>query len=51
MAEAAAPDVLLLADELGAGTDPEEGAALGRVLVEHAAAKGAGACSRRTSAA
>src|SRR4029077_14475596 len=41
MAEAAAPDVLLLADELGAGTDPEEGAALCRVLVEHAAAKGA----------
>jgi DNA mismatch repair protein MutS2 len=39
MAEAAAPDVLLLADELGAGTDPEEGAALGRVLVEHAASK------------
>jgi DNA mismatch repair protein MutS2 len=31
--------VLLLADELGAGTDPEEGAALGRVLVEHAAEK------------
>jgi DNA mismatch repair protein MutS2 len=41
MAEVAAPDVLLLADELGAGTDPEEGAALGRVLVEHAASKGA----------
>ena len=41
MAEAAAPDVLLLADELGAGTDPEEGAALGRVLVEHAASKSA----------
>jgi DNA mismatch repair protein MutS2 len=39
MAEVAAPDVLLLADELGAGTDPEEGAALGRVLVEHAASK------------
>jgi DNA mismatch repair protein MutS2 len=41
MAEAAAPDVLLLADELGAGTDPEEGAALGRVLVEHVASKSA----------
>ena len=41
MAEAAAPDVLLLADELGAGTDPEEGAALGRVLVEHVASKAA----------
>jgi DNA mismatch repair protein MutS2 len=41
MAEVAAPDVLLLADELGAGTDPEEGAALGRVLVEHAASKSA----------
>ena len=41
MAEAAAPDVLLLADELGAGTDPEEGAALGRVLIEHAVSKGA----------
>lgn len=32
---------LLLADELGAGTDPEEGAALGRALVEHFAARGA----------
>src|SRR5262249_48174855 len=41
MVEAAAPDVLLLADELGAGTDPEEGAALGRALVEHVAAHGA----------
>jgi DNA mismatch repair protein MutS2 len=39
MVEAAAPDVMLLADELGAGTDPEEGAALGRVVVEHAASK------------
>jgi DNA mismatch repair protein MutS2 len=41
MAEAAGPRTLLLADELGAGTDPEEGAALGRALVEHAAARGA----------
>ncbi len=39
MAEAAGPRTLLLADELGAGTDPEEGAALGRALVEHFAAK------------
>ena len=41
MAEAAGPRTLLLADELGAGTDPEEGAALGRALVEHLAARGA----------
>jgi DNA mismatch repair protein MutS2 len=41
MAEAAGPHTLLLADELGAGTDPEEGAALGRALVEHVAACGA----------
>ncbi|HTR96431.1 MAG TPA: Smr/MutS family protein, partial [Candidatus Acidoferrales bacterium] len=38
MAEAAGPDALLLADELGAGTDPEEGGALGRALLEHFAA-------------
>jgi DNA mismatch repair protein MutS2 len=41
MAEAAGPRTLLLADELGAGTDPEEGAALGRALIEHVAAQGA----------
>jgi DNA mismatch repair protein MutS2 len=41
MAEAASPVSLLLADELGAGTDPEEGAALGRALIEHSAARGA----------
>jgi DNA mismatch repair protein MutS2 len=32
--EAAGPDALLLLDELGSGTDPEEGAALGIALVE-----------------
>jgi len=41
MAEAAGPLSLLLCDELGAGTDPEEGAALGRALIEHFAARGA----------
>lgn len=41
MAEAAGPRTLLLVDELGAGTDPEEGAALGRALVEHLARRGA----------
>jgi DNA mismatch repair protein MutS2 len=41
MAEAAGPGSLLLCDELGAGTDPEEGAALGRALVEHFAERGA----------
>jgi DNA mismatch repair protein MutS2 len=41
MAEEAGPRALLLCDELGAGTDPEAGAALGRALVEHFAARGA----------
>ncbi len=41
MTERAGPRTLLLADELGAGTDPEEGAALGRALIEHFAARGA----------
>jgi DNA mismatch repair protein MutS2 len=41
MAEAAGPQSLLLCDELGAGTDPEEGAALGRALIEHFAGHGA----------
>jgi DNA mismatch repair protein MutS2 len=40
MAEHASPRVLVLADELGSGTDPEEGAALGRALLEHFAARG-----------
>jgi len=41
MAGEASPRTLLLVDELGAGTDPEEGAALGRALVEHFTARGA----------
>ena len=41
MAGEASARTLLLVDELGAGTDPEEGAALGRALVEHFASRGA----------
>ena len=41
MAETAGPRSLLLCDELGAGTDPDEGAAIGRALIEHFAARGA----------
>ena len=41
MAAAAGPRALLLADELGAGTDPEDGAALARAVIEHVAAAGA----------
>ena len=39
MAEHASPTSLLLCDELGAGTDPEEGASLGRALIEHFAVR------------
>jgi DNA mismatch repair protein MutS2 len=38
---AAGPDALLLLDELGSGTDPEEGAALGVALLEGILASGA----------
>lgn len=41
MAQHAGPRTLLLCDELGAGTDPEEGAALGRALIERFAARNA----------
>ena len=36
---AAGPDALVLLDELGSGTDPEEGAALSIALVEHLASQ------------
>ncbi len=35
MLRAAGPRTLVLADELGAGTDPTEGAALGQAILEH----------------
>ncbi len=38
--EAAGPDALLLLDELGSGTDPEEGAALSIALLEGLLARG-----------
>lgn len=41
MAEEAGPGALVLCDELGAGTDPEEGGALARALIEHVAERGA----------
>jgi len=41
MAAVAGPGALILSDELGAGTDPEDGAALARALLEHLAASGA----------
>ena len=41
MAERAGPRCLVLCDELGAGTDPEEGGSLGRALLEHFAERGA----------
>ena len=41
MADEAAGDTLILCDELGAGTDPEEGGSLGRALLEHFAARSA----------
>jgi DNA mismatch repair protein MutS2 len=41
MAAAADPDALVLLDELGAATSPEEGAALGVALLEHFRRRGA----------
>jgi DNA mismatch repair protein MutS2 len=41
MARDAGPRTLVLCDELGAGTDPDEGAALGQALIEHFVEHGA----------
>jgi DNA mismatch repair protein MutS2 len=41
MARSAAEDALFLVDEIGSGTDPAEGASLGRALLKHFARKGA----------
>ncbi len=41
MVEAAGPGVLALADEIGAGTDPDEGAALGQAVAAALLARGA----------
>jgi DNA mismatch repair protein MutS2 len=41
MLEALGPDSLVLLDELGRATDPEEGGALGAVILERCRAKGA----------
>ena len=41
--EAAGPNSLVLLDELGAATDPEEGSALGQAVLDHLAANGVSA--------
>lgn len=41
--QAAGPETLVLLDELGSGTDPEEGAALSIALLEHLVGQGTGA--------
>ena len=41
MVEAAAPGALALADEIGAGTDPDEGAALGQAVIAALLERGA----------